>query len=262
MAVSTTIYDINDNPWTLELTGTNTPDELILTQDGILIEYPKYDIEDPIIYPKFTFKFIGTPATIEQFGIIQEFNQPFKLSYSRSDVTYEWRGYLIDDIFNMPNTGYDEVIGVNAISQIEALKFRSFDLEDSDNLPSIQSTMNYILSNVYNTGISYNLSFTLGNLGYVLHTNWYDEENVPLNQLDVLKKIFQFYTLIFEQDLKQKITVSSYAQLYKCSTAIDYSTIAHKGINETYSTSENYLSASVVDSILKPEDVLVNLSTD
>jgi hypothetical protein len=263
MAVSTTIYDINDNSWTLQLLGSNTPDTLTLTQDGILIEYPEYTIEEPIIYPKFTFNFIGTPATIEQFGIIQEYNQPFKLTYSRSGVSYEWRGYLIDDIFNIPNTGYDEVISINGISQIEALKYRSFDQTDSANIPSIQSTINYILSNVYNTGIGYNLSFTLGNLGYVLHTNWYDEENVPMNQLEVLKKIFQFYTLIFEQDLKQKISISSYAQLYKqSSTAIDYSTIGHKAINETYSTSENYLSALVVDSILKPEDVLVNLSTD
>jgi hypothetical protein len=40
----------------------------------------------------------------------------------------------------------------------------------------------------------------------------------------------------------------------------DYTTIRHTDINETWSTTENWLSATVTDSVLEPERVIVNLS--
>jgi hypothetical protein len=262
MAVSTTVYDVNGNPWTLNLRGNTTPSTLTLTQGGILIEYPKYEIEEPIICPKFTFTFVGTPATIEQFGVIQEFNQPFTLTFTRSGVKYEWRGYLIDDIFDIPNTGFEELISINGISELESLKYRSFAFTAGATLPSINVTVSNILQNVYNKGINYDYSFTPANLGFVSHINWYDEEGIPMNQLDVLKKVCQYYTLILRQDLDQALNFVSYTQLFKESAnAVNYSTIKHKDIAETYSKTTNYLSASVTDSVLKPEDAIVSLSS-
>jgi hypothetical protein len=261
--VTSTVYDINDNVWTLELKGAMTPDEIILTQDGIIIEYPSYEIENPVICPKFTFRFIGTPEKIEQFGVIQEYNQPFTLTYKRSGVTYTWNGYLIDDVFSVPNTGFEEVIEINGISELEGLKYRSYDLADSDILPSIAEIMAYVLRDVTKTLTVTNTSFVLPDLGYVSNVNWYDEDGVPMNMLEALKKICTFFCAILEIDFRQRLTLSSYSQLWKEDiTTVDYSTVGHRDISETYSTTDNYLSASIVDSVLKPEDALVNLSSN
>jgi hypothetical protein len=68
---------------------------------------------------------------------------------------------------------------------------------------------------------------------------------------------------VFDIDFTQKITILSISELQRPKSGIlNYVNTAHKGIDETYSNSENWLSAEVKGSILKPEDVLVNLSNN
>jgi hypothetical protein len=260
MAVTTTVYDINDKPWTLQIQG-NTPDSLTLTADGIVIEYPDYKIDEPLILPKFTFNFVGDLEDIEAFGIIGQKTHPFTLTHTTATgTTYTWKGYLAETLFNVANTGFKEVVSINGISEVEALKYADFAMS-GDDLVKISDIVAYCLTGVSYASLTYNLSFTLANLGHVATVNWYDEEGIAMNLLDVLKSILQFYSLILEQGFTTEITVSSYAQLFKQNSGIvNYNTVHHKGIDETYSNSENYMSATVVDSVLKPEDVLVNLS--
>jgi hypothetical protein len=261
MAVTTTVYDINDKPWTLTINGT-TPSALKLVRDGITIEYPDYGLDEPLILPKFTFAFLGDISDVEAFGLITQNSHSFVLTHTPSTgITYTWKGYLSETLFNIANTGFDEPISINGISDIEAIKYNDYTLEGD--LVKISDVVTHCLSGTSYASIAYNLSFTLANLGYVATSNWFDEEGTPFNRYDVLKYICTFYALIFDIDFQQKITISSYSELQRPSAGIlNYSDTKHQGISETYSNSENWLSAEIKDSILKPEDVLVNLSVE
>jgi hypothetical protein len=264
--VTAVTYDINNNPWTLTIKAINgtTPDKITLTQDGILIEYPSYSIEEPLILPKFTFKILGTPSTtIEQFGGIENQTHSFTLTGVSNGNNCQWKGYLTPDLYSIANTGFDEVVELNGISEIEALKYEDFDLE-TENMRPIQSCIGTLLSGV-GTPV-YDLAFQPTNSlnHYVAYRNWSDEEEKPMTKFDVIKHICQFYSLILTQDFfLSTITIRSYAKLWGLtSSPLNYATIKHKGINEMYSNTDTYMSASVVNSILKPEDVVIDLKND
>jgi hypothetical protein len=172
-----------------------------------------------------------------------------------------WLGWLTPDLFSIANTGFDESIELNGISRIEALKYVDFNLTEPSTLPSIQSCVQDLLSGIGTP--TYDLTFTPATSlnHYVTYINWYDEEGNPQNKLDVLKHICQFYGLILTQHfVTQDITLRSYAKLWGLtSSPPDYSGVKHVGINETYSNTDKYLSGTIVDSILKPEDVMTNV---
>jgi hypothetical protein len=237
MAVTTTVYDINDRAWTLTING-NTPNSLNLTNDGIIIEYPDYQVDEPLILPKFTFKFLGDLSTVESFGIIGVKTHSFVLTHiTATGTTYTWRGYLSETLFNIANTGFDETISLNGISQIEAVKYTDFDMS-GDELVKISDIVAYCLTGVSYGTVSYKLSFTLANLGYISIRNWYDEEGQPFNRLDVIKYICTFYTMIFDIDFQENIIISSYSELQRQpNNILNYANTKHKGIDETYSNS-------------------------
>jgi hypothetical protein len=264
MKVSTTAYDIQERKWTLTIELPKALD-LTLMQDGIIIEYPEWSLEEPLYLPKFTFRFHGTPTIIEDFGVIGEKTHSFTLTGVVGSMTFTWNGYLTDTLFNIPNTGYDEVVEVNGISDIEALKYRSWDMPAPEGkIPSIESTISTLLTDITKADIKYNLSFPRSNLGYARYNNWYDEEGIPMTYLDILKSVCMFFSLSLEMNYTtQIIIISSYSQLQKQNdNMLYYNSVKHRGLDETYSRSENWLSGIVVDKILKPGDILTNLSAN
>jgi hypothetical protein len=227
---------------------------------GVVIEYPAWSVEEPVVLPKFTFKILGTKETIEAFGVIGETTHRFTLSCP--DYGWQWTGYLVGTLFNIANTGFDEEIELNGIHELEALKYLYFDLTYSSLMP-LTETIKAIVAKIRAYTVVFSFSFSSpANLGCAGVNNWYDEDNNPMNIFDVLKYICTFYSLVFEHDFEAgNVRVTSYTEFQRQpASVVDYSTVRHRGINESYSVGENWLSAKNVGSILKPEDVLVNLS--
>jgi hypothetical protein len=259
MAVTTTVYDVNNKAWTLTITGT-TPSGLTIMSGGIIIESPTWSLEDPIILTKFTFKILGTKETMEQFGVIGETTHSFTLTYSNN--VRVWRGYLVSSLFSISNTGFDEEIELNAISDIESLKYQYWDYA-VDTMLSCEDTIKYCMNKIYSYTITKAFSFTgLDNLGYVDTANWYDEDQNPVNMLEVVQYICRFYSLILEyNDSSKNIELKSYTELQRQIYNIpNYKSVKHRSIDETYSVGETYSSGRSVSSILKAAEQKIELN--
>jgi hypothetical protein len=68
---------------------------------------------------------LGTKETIEDFGVIGALTHKFTLTNTTKNNA--WYGYLTPTLFSIPNTGFDEEIEINGISDIEALKYYYYD---------------------------------------------------------------------------------------------------------------------------------------
>ncbi|MDR2138271.1 MAG: hypothetical protein LBP50_01785 [Tannerella sp.] len=253
--ITVTTYS-RDHDYRIDLTvGGTTPDALVLA--GIEVRYPEVDVIYPLVYPNFTFRFLGEKDLYEQFGVIGYDTHPFTLTTAGGAV---FKGYLAPEVFSMPNTGFDEYFSINGVSEIENLKNIPFDAGGYGDTVTLEQLINDIFGN--HTGLSGSPSVTKvfsGDLGSVNSLNFINDDDEAENLFSILEWIGTIYTLKFILNFDNTLSIYSLAWLAG-KGGNDYAAAVHYGIDETYGVGEQFDKATVIVSDYEQPDVPVDFS--
>ena len=255
MSVTVTTYS-RDHNYKIDLTieGT-TPTELTLA--GIEIRYPEVEAVYPLIYPNFSFKFLGTKDLYEQFGRIEYDTHAFTLSSANG---HTFKGYLTPEVFSMPNTGFDEYFVINAVSAIENLKNIPFDTDAYGDTVSIAQLITDIFTQ--HAGITQPPVITKvfsGDMGSVNTLNFINDDDEHENLFTVLEWIGEAFLFKFILNFDNTVSVFSLAHLAAAGGG-DYVAVKHYGIDETYSVGEIFDKATVIVSDYEQPQIPVDFA--
>jgi hypothetical protein len=234
-----------------------TPEELVLSD--IVIKYPESEVIYPLVYPNFTFTFLGTKELYEQFGAIGYDTHPFTLTAS---CGHTFKGYLTPEVFSMPNTGFDEYFSINGVSEIENLKNIPFKAEDYGDMVPVVQLINDIFGN--HTGIARPPSIIRvfsGDMGSVNSLNFINDDGEAENLFEILEWIGTIYTFKFILYFDNTLDIYSLAYLAAAEAGGgDYAVALHCGIDETFGTGEIFDKATVIVSDYEQPQIPMDFS--
>ena len=250
-------YSDRGKRWEIVFEG-QTPEALTLVDFSI--EYAGTDdpLEDPLYLPKFTFTFLGKKELYDAFGTITWNSHPFTITGDSEDEAnpYTFKGYLVPDVFSMPNTGFREEFELNGISEVEALKYVPY--ASISSMVNLWATVEDILTE--NTGV-FSVTPPAGQVKY-MHVNdaslsMTDDKEKKISMLKVLEWICALgWRLMLNWD--NTVTVYYLPHLFSVG-GNDYSEVKHAGVDETFETGEVYESVSVSIEETRPEIANIDL---
>jgi hypothetical protein len=217
-----TFYDIRNNAYQISIVGIGEPFDI----SDLTIEYSRCVFPDVLYLPKLSIEIVDDSRNIlSQLGVVTYNSHP--ITVSGPGIAFD--GYLSSEIFTAPNTGYKERVTLNAISRLESLKNDIYTPSTSENLIAIQSLLSVILSDF---SVTYNVLGGYMNL-YSTDGCWRDEDYVYFNKLDILEHILRSCCSRLKLNLDGSVRIESYAILAGAVPSSDYSTVKHRGIDET-----------------------------
>jgi hypothetical protein len=253
MALTINSYsNFGNKPITLTIDGT-TPQDLILAADGITIDYEPQEINKPITDWKGSLSFLGTPDLYNQFGLITKTSHQVTITYDDK----KWIGYLDPSVYDVANTGYDEVFTLNVNSSLDNIRDIQFD--ENVSMYSIDDLFNIIKSKTLLDDIIIKKSFT-ENLNMIQNhsKNFQNDDNDFETYYTILEWIctsFGFKAIINDQN---ELIVTSYELLYNSSNV--WNEKKHSGINESYSVGSLYNSGRVIASNYQMDPITANFN--
>lgn len=236
--INTTSY--TGQPISINIQGT-TPTDLKLV--GCSIQYGNNDILEPVINWNGTITFFGNKSKFDQFGVIGYKTHKITVNYGvNGSSTYKtFVGYLLPDVYTVPNTGFDENFSINfesTLGQLDRILYNG-----ATNIYSIQQILDTIKNNTDIVNVVVNKSFSepLSSI-MVYSANFINDDNNSENYMKILRDICNTFSM------KAILLWTGVLALTSCEilNGTDvYPLNKHMGINETFSVNKTIDTASI-----------------
>jgi hypothetical protein len=227
--------NFGDKPVSIEIEG-KTPDALTLC--GLTIQYETKEINETLTDWKGSISFIGRPDDYKAFGTVTQTSHPVKITYDDK----LWIGYIDAQVYDVPNTGFDEVFTLNIVSSLITLS-KPFDKPIY--LYSIGQILEEIWMNTKLQIILPSLSFSEDLYNIKVNSNNFlnddGEYETLLTLLEWICTSFGLKAIVNDYNL---LCLTSYEKLYNSNNT--WSDANHLGIDETYSVGKFYDSGRVI----------------
>lgn len=247
MITINTFSNFGNQPITITIEGT-TPAELTLS--GLKIDYGQNDVGAYIVNWVGSITFLGKPDLYDEFGVISHKSHKVTIDYG-SDRHFV--GYLLPQVYNIPNTGFDEYFTLNIESSLSTLSRELF--TEETNLYSIR----YIFDKITElTGVTVDImkSFyePLGILK-VYSANFINDDAKNENYMTILEYICTTF------GFKALMSWTGILMVTSCEIlngTDPFPLDKHLGIDETYSVSKTIKTVSVTVSNYEMPDIPAN----
>lgn len=245
MAVTiNTFSNFGNQPVTIQIDGT-TPAGLALT--SLKIDYSDNEVADYIIDWKGSISFFGRTELYDEFGVIKHKSHKITIDYGTDK---QFVGYLLPEVYNIPNTGFEEEFTLNFESSLSTLSRELF--TESTNLYSIQYILDKMLELTGIQNVEVKKSFILEfYVAKIYSANFFNDDSKNENYLTILEWICTTFSMKCLMGWDNVLYLTSFELL---NGSDPYSLEGHLGINEDYSVSKTIETVSVnVSNFAMPE---------
>lgn len=245
MAVTiNTFSNFGNQPVTIQIDGA-TPTELTLI--SLKIDYSDNEVADYIIDWKGAISFFGRTELFDEFGVIKHKSHKITINYGTDK---QFVGYLFPEIYNIPNTGFEEEFTLNFESSLSTLSRELF--TETINLYSIQYILDKMLelTGISNVEVKKTFLESLDRLK-IYSANFVNDDSKNENYLTILEWICTTFSMKCLMGWDNVLYLTSFELL---NGSDPYPLENHLGIDEDYSISKTIDTVSVnVSNFAMPE---------